>query len=63
MQDSGSLAVFKVTARDQCHYKGPSGAFVTHVTFFLKAGDFTVLRANYNEPILTEMYSILFFIT
>ena len=29
VQDSGSLAVFKVTARDQSHYKGPSGAFVT----------------------------------
>ena len=27
MQDSGSMAVFKVTARDQGHYKGPSGAF------------------------------------
>ena len=23
VQDSGSLAVFKVTARDQGHYKGP----------------------------------------
>ena len=30
VQDSGSLAVFKVTARDQVHYKGPSGAFVTY---------------------------------
>ena len=30
VQDSGSLAVFKVTARDQGHYKGPSGAFVTY---------------------------------
>ena len=30
MQDSSSLAVFKVTARDQGHYKGPSGAFVTY---------------------------------
>ena len=30
MQDSGSLAVFKVTARDQGHYKGHSGAFVTY---------------------------------
>ena len=29
-QDQGSLAVFKVTARDQGHYKGPSGAFVTY---------------------------------
>ena len=29
VQDSGSLAEFKVTARDQGHYKGPSGAFVT----------------------------------
>ena len=25
-----SLVVFKVTARDQGHYKGPSGAFVTY---------------------------------
>ena len=30
VQDSCSLAVFKVTARDQGHYKGPSGAFVTY---------------------------------
>ena len=30
VQDSASLAVFKVTARDQGHYKGPSGAFVTY---------------------------------
>ena len=30
MQDSGSLAEFNVTARDQGQYKEPSGAFVTH---------------------------------
>ena len=30
VQDSGSLALFKVTARDQGHYKGPSGAYVTY---------------------------------
>ena len=30
MQDSGSLAVFKVTARDQGHYKGPLGTFITY---------------------------------
>ena len=29
-QGQGSLAVFKVTARDQGHYKGHSGAFVTY---------------------------------
>ena len=29
-QGQGSLAVFKVTARNQGHYKGPSGAFVTY---------------------------------
>ena len=34
MQDSGSLAVFKVTARDQGHYKGPLGAFVTYCNIF-----------------------------
>ena len=27
---TGSLAVFKVTARHQGHFKGPSGAFVTY---------------------------------
>ena len=43
MQDSGSLAVFKVTARDQGHYKGPSEAFVTYcniscfILIFLKS--------------------------
>ena len=31
---TGSLAVFKVTARDQGHYKGPSGAFVTYCNIF-----------------------------
>ena len=30
VQDSGSLAVFKVTAKNQGHFKGPSGAFVTY---------------------------------
>ena len=36
VQDSGSLAVFKVTAMDQGQYKGPSGHF-THcnISFFL----------------------------
>ena len=29
-KEQGSLAVFKVTASDQGHYKGPSGAFVTY---------------------------------
>ena len=29
-QGQGSLAVFKVTARDQVHYKGHLGAFVTY---------------------------------
>ena len=34
-QGQGFLAVFKVTARDQGHYKGPSGAFVTYSVTFL----------------------------
>ena len=29
-RDKALWAVFKVTARDQGQYKGPSGAFVTH---------------------------------
>ena len=35
VQDSGSLAVFKVTARDQGHYKGPSGGYLLHTVTFL----------------------------
>ena len=35
MQDSGSLAVFKVTARDQGHYKGPFGGHLLHTVTFL----------------------------
>ena len=34
-QGPGSLAVFKVTARDQGHYKGPSGALLHTVTFLV----------------------------
>ena len=30
MQDTGSLAVLKVTARDHGHYKRPLGVFVTY---------------------------------
>ena len=39
-QGQGSLAVFKVTARDQGHYKGHSGAFVTYcsISFFFGGG-------------------------
>ena len=37
-QGQGSLAVFKVTARDQGHHKGPLGAFVTYcnISCFIK---------------------------
>ena len=35
VQDSGSLAVFKVTARDQSHYKGPWGGHLLHTVTFL----------------------------
>ena len=47
VQDSGSLAVFKVTARDQGHYKGPSGAFVTYcnISCYL---DFSELELFFN---------------
>ena len=34
VQDSGSLVVFKVTARDQGHFKGLLGAFVTYCNIF-----------------------------
>ena len=34
VQVSGSLAVFKVTARDQGHYNRLSGAFVTCCNIF-----------------------------
>ena len=46
MQDSGSLAVFKVTARDQGHYKAPSGAFVTYcnISCFVVFGGGSVVK-------------------
>ena len=34
-QGQESLAVFKVTARDQGHYKGPSGGHLLHTVTFL----------------------------
>ena len=35
VQDSGSLAVFKVTARGQGQYKGPFGGHLLHTVTFL----------------------------
>ena len=35
VQDSGSLAVFKVTTRDQGHYKRPSGHLLHTVSFLV----------------------------
>ena len=49
---TGSLAVFKVTARDQGHYKGPSGAFVTYCNiscFFLFLNE-TICCGPSSEP-------------
>ena len=46
MQDSGSLAVFKVTARDQGHYKGPSGAFVTYCNISCLILKWRMIRTN-----------------
>ena len=55
---TGSLAVFKVTARDQGHYKGPSGAFVTYyniscfsLSFFLFLADCLYLTKLLKEPL------------
>ena len=53
MQDSGSLAVFKVTASDQGHYKGPSGAFVTNCNiscFYLYTAKASTSSLN-QEPV------------
>ena len=43
-QVQGSLAVFKVTARDEGHYKGPSGAFVTYCNISCLLGKYLVLE-------------------
>ena len=60
-QGQGSLAVFKVTARDQGHYKGPSGAFVTYCNisccfFFLNKYYLT----NYFDTILQHIDKLLY---
>ena len=60
MQDSGSLDVFKVTARDQGHYKGPLGAFITYcniscfLLFFFRLDVFKVTardQGHYKGPL------------
>ena len=68
MQDSCSLAVFKVTARDQGHYKGPSGAFVTYcnISFLIYTHVFIVSHSSKSEPfvyvsIITYSFCILRF--
>ena len=56
-QGQGSLAVFKVTARDQGHYKGHSGAFVTYCNiscFFIKIATVTLTLA-------LECYNLILF--
>ena len=45
-QGQGSLAVFKFTARDQGHYKGFSGAFVTYCNISCYFFFFFVLSKN-----------------
>ena len=49
VQDSDSLAVFKVTARDQGHYKGPSGAFVTYCNISCFFVFFFINYTKYNK--------------
>ena len=48
-QGQGSLAVFKVTARDQGHYKGHSGAFVTYcnISCFFLGSDYSGFGSDY----------------
>ena len=50
VQDSGSLAVFKVTARDQGHYKRPSGAFVTYCIISCFLSDLVLAPSLLHEP-------------
>ena len=68
MQDSGSLAMFKVTARDQGHHKGPLGAFVTYCNiscfFFLffffkkKTGSVFVFNTSENVRLVFQDVSL-----
>ena len=65
-QGQVSLAVFKVTARDQGHYKGHSGAFVTYCyisCFFLVFSriwdlfvNFPFLRSSIPSALAYEVY-------
>ena len=48
-QGQGSLAVFKVTARDQGHYKGPSGAFVTYCNISCSLNDVAGIVSWYDN--------------
>ena len=43
--------VFKVTARDQDHYKGPSGAFVTYCNIFCFSEESRFSFLSVNLPV------------
>ena len=48
---TGSSAVFKVTASDQGHYKGPSGAFVTYCNISCSCIPFDVPHLIFKEEL------------
>ena len=54
VQDSGTLAVFKVTARDQSHYKGPSGAFYGRIFFHRKSKKVHKCKLTFAEIIVVQ---------
>ena len=56
-QGQGSLAVFKVTARDQGHYNGPSGAFVTYCNISCV---FVFCTLKIKKNIIAENYAEIF---
>ena len=56
-QGQGSLAVFKVTARDQGRYKGPSGAFVTYCNISCLYSENVVACTNTNTKIHKWVYA------
>ena len=64
MQISGSLAVLKVTATNQGHYKGPSGAFVTYcnISVFFTVDNITFIYFRFALNSLLRKKKIIFYL-
>ena len=56
VEDSGSMALLKVKAREQSHYKGPLGYLLHTVTFLVLQISFSLAGNQQRQEILIEFH-------